>query len=223
MRTLMLPSALPGSWGPLHWPESTGPTCDSPKACFLSQAQSRRHTEADSVSRATFISGRGTLWVAGCGKQTWLLGSSRWTLLDKGPAPQSQGLPVSPDSPSIGAPVGMHCVAVVGVGPMATCGSCFLSTSLQLQTVYSELDQVNLELRSAQKDLQAADKEIVVRAHLARQGQGVAVCLPAAGPGPLCLAAGVGVLGCRVLPSQGGSQDVHLGPGLGPGPPQQRG
>lgn len=34
---------------------------------------------------------------------------------------------------------------------------------LQLKTVYTELDQTKLELRSAQKDLESADKEITVR------------------------------------------------------------
>lgn len=34
---------------------------------------------------------------------------------------------------------------------------------LQLKTLNTELDQTKLELRSAQKDLQSADKEITVR------------------------------------------------------------
>lgn len=85
------------------------------------------------------------------------------------------------------------------------------STCLQLQAVYSELDQAKLELRSAQKDLQVADKEIAVRG--TPGGNGV-VCVPLrAELGWLCPEPAQSVelaLGSLTLPRPVG-RDVHLG------------
>lgn len=47
---------------------------------------------------------------------------------------------------------------------------------MQLQTVCSELDQAKLELKSSQKDLQSADKEIAVRNIYEQMGRKGGLC-----------------------------------------------